>query len=443
MNPTFLTRFVHRLHGDQNGSMSIVSVFSVILLAAVLGMVINVGRHADRKVKLQNAADSAAYSGGVVLARGMNTLAFTNHLLCDVFAMTAYLREARQRRAELLAGPVLDTWEGVGPVFAGAPFPKFAALGEAIPQKVALERDLVAAFGAKNAALSEQVLPVMEEILAQEMIPEFQHAVRQSIPTLAAAATNEIARRHGEAGVGLTGGEPMSAILWRTHVLAVGGEGELWRPTLPAVDPVYEHSGNQPRYQDTARRQRRSYANLYLRQLNDRSLRDFDRIGKMSQFANLWRGFTQGELERLLTEEYPERNLPCVLREDAGDAFNQNERLERDFMFVGAVYWPPMPERLPGLFRNPLDGDDMAFAQVYLTPPRPRLIWRPTQPWWVARQNSPLHWDLMNQNWSVQLVPATSRALPAIVQTVPPGSSLRRQDLGGIGVEEFRRINTH
>ncbi len=39
-------------------------------------------------------------AGGVTdMRRGMNTLAFTNHLLCDVFALTAFMREARDGNA--------------------------------------------------------------------------------------------------------------------------------------------------------------------------------------------------------------------------------------------------------------------------------------------------------------------------------------------------------
>lgn len=436
-------RRITRLHRDESGSMSLVSVFSVIVLAVLLGMVINVGRRADRKVKMQNAADAAAYSGGVVLARGMNTLAFTNHLLCDVFAMTAYLREARDRHAETLAGPVLDAWENVAPQFAEAPLPKLAALTEGIPAKVVLERELIRAFSEQNAAVSEQVLPVMEEILAQEMIPAFQHAVIQTTPRLAAAATAEVARRHGDAGRGLSGGEPMYGVLWRTDVFPVGGEGELARTTLPAVDPVRDESPEQPQRLQTALAQRQDHAFLYLRQLNAAALADVDRWGKMSQFGALWRGFTQGQLERLLEEEYPDRNAPCVLRVDVAEEFDLNQLLERDFMFLGVVYWRPMPERLPGLFRNPLDGDDTAFAQVYLTPPKARLVRSWSRPWWVGRQNSPAHWDLMNQNWGVQLVPATARTAPEIVQTPPPGSTYRPHQLGGLSLDGFRRLNTH
>ena len=84
-------------------------------------MVMNVGRHVDGKLRMQNAADSAAYSGGVVLARGMNTLAFTNHLLCDVFAVTAILREARDRELGILhaASPGRLEQSGAGILFLG------------------------------------------------------------------------------------------------------------------------------------------------------------------------------------------------------------------------------------------------------------------------------------------------------------------------------------
>ena len=106
----------------------------------LLGMVMNVGRHVDGKIRMQNAADAAAYSGGVVLARGMNTLAFTNHLLCDVFAVTAFLREARDRNSASYVPGILAAWKKVAGVFPGSRFPKFAALGSAIQQKVPLEQ---------------------------------------------------------------------------------------------------------------------------------------------------------------------------------------------------------------------------------------------------------------------------------------------------------------
>ena len=111
---------IFRLDRDEDGTISIVSVFAVLLFTMLLGMVMNVGRHADNKIRMQNAADAAAYSGGVVVARGMNTLAFTNHLLFDVFAMTAFMREARDRHGEAYVPEILAAWNREAGKFAGS-----------------------------------------------------------------------------------------------------------------------------------------------------------------------------------------------------------------------------------------------------------------------------------------------------------------------------------
>ena len=57
------------LHRDERGAMSIVSLFALLVLTILLGSVINSVRQVDSKIRLQNAADAATYSGGVVLAR--------------------------------------------------------------------------------------------------------------------------------------------------------------------------------------------------------------------------------------------------------------------------------------------------------------------------------------------------------------------------------------
>src|SRR5262245_48467202 len=169
------------LHRDQSGSISLATVFALLLLTVLMGMVINVGRQVDNKVKLQNAADSATYSGGVVLARGMNTLAFSNRLLCDVFAMTAYLREGRDRNAESLTPEILATWRKIAPELANSNFSSsdrqpvlnarpgllaFSELGPAISDKVPLEQDMVRTYSDWMAAVADKLLPTFEQILA-------------------------------------------------------------------------------------------------------------------------------------------------------------------------------------------------------------------------------------------------------------------------------------
>jgi hypothetical protein len=104
-----------------------------------------------------------------------------------------------------------------------------------------------------------------------------------------------------------------------------------------------------------------------------------------------------------------------------------------------------MEERMPGLFSNPLNADSVAVSQCHLFLPQPRLIQDLEQPpdRQIYRRWVPTHRDLMNQNWTVQLVPATSQALPSIVQTTPPNSNITTPNLGGLSVEDFRRLNTH
>ena len=153
------------LHRDERGSMSIVSVFAVMFLAMLLGMVMNAGRHVDGKLRMQNAADSAAYSGGVVLARGMNTLAFTNLMLCDVFAVDAFLREARDQNSASYTSQILAAWNKVAGQFSASGYPKFTALGSAIQQKTPLEQQMVNSYSTWAKSVSDQVLPLMEEIL--------------------------------------------------------------------------------------------------------------------------------------------------------------------------------------------------------------------------------------------------------------------------------------
>lgn len=491
--------FLRRVHSDQRGTMSIVSVFAMMLMAMLLGMLINSARQVDGKIKMQNAADAAAYSGGVVIARGMNSLAFTNHLLFDVFALTAFMREARDRNAESFVPPVLAAWVQIGPVFASSGFPKFDRLGAAITQKVPLEQEMVYRYSEWAAAASDLMLPVLEDILAEEQIPEYQRALIAATPHLAQMATDEIAQRHDDYDVAAAAvsssssattasynSSPMAGVLWRTIGDVVGGSSEESRRTLPAVDPTLDEEPDQETYRDKARAQRKLLALRYLADWNNESLRAFDREAKMSQFGNLWRSFTCGQLEKLL-EEYPDTNLPQVIRSPTSDGLSQNDYVEQQFMYVSVIYRAKINEALPGLFSNPIESDSQAYAQVMIFVPEPRLIKRqgrrcdsPPRPdrsmggvpgdtvsfpagdepdptdedeeeWVVCRQGRPRGWDLLNQNWTCQLAPATTGSMPGILETDPRGMSpvidipfaLRLPNLGGLDGAALRKISTH
>ncbi len=456
-----------RLHRDESGAISMISVFAVILLTMLLGMVMNVGRHVDQKVKMQNAADASTMAGGLVIARSMNTLAFTNHLLFDVFALTAYMREARDRNSEQMVPDVLAAWRKTGEVFSAAEFQKFAALGDAIAEKVPREQEMVTSFSEWAAASSELMLPVLEEILSQELIPEFQRSLVKSTPQLAQLAAMEVAKAHGQAN---TPQIDLQAVIWRTLVDPVGGPSEDARRTLPVVDPALEQEADMADATDfdLAVEQRRRLSHHYLNDWNNVSMRVFDREAKMSRFSSIWRGFTCGNLERLLNDEFPSSNLPHVIRTRVDEMAETTAHLDQDFTFVGVVYGRHVNELSPGLFRNPAQGDATAFSQVLVFIPKPRLVkrWRriddappppqqaptsinlggvpgqsvglplaqrpvaepptpdddPEWEWFVTRQHTPTHWDLLNQYWTVKLVPASTPAVAQILNGQPPAS---------------------
>ncbi len=475
------SRKLASIHRDQHGTISIVSVFAVLLLTILLGMVINVGRHADEKIKMQNAADAAAYSGGLVLARGMNTLAFTNHLLFDVFAVTAFMREARERNSETYVPGVLGAWRRVGPVFSSSKFPKFEQLGAAIIEKVPREQEVVQTYSEWAAASSERILPLMEEILKKELIPEFQRAVVEAFPDIAQTAAMEVARRSGESD---HDDSVLRGVLWRTSVVPVGGQSKTFERTLPVIDPVTDFVPSQAQYQAVARYQREAMSHRHLGEWNYYAMWFFDREAKMCQFARLWRNFTCGHLNQLLTQEYPTTNLPFVIRTEKDNVTDMTTHLDRDFTFLGVVYRRKRPGILPGLFCNPLDSDAMAYAAVRLFVPRRRIMWYLPPPpvmmggvpgefpdlpgdeedsdgeeeeepgngqreWVITRQpHTSDEWDLLNQHWTVQLVPAVQATLPDILQTVPPlpefqDAGVRLPDLSGLTKDDICQISTH
>ncbi len=470
--------------------MSIVSVFALMFLAMLLGMVMNAGRQTDGKIRMQTAADSAAYSGGVVLARGMNTLSFTNHLLCDVFAVTAFLREARDQNSASYSPQILAAWNKVAGQFTASGFPKFTALGSAIQQKTPLEQKMVDSYSTWAKSVSDQVLPMMEEILSEEMIPKYQRVVVAACPDIAQSAARETAARNGDPDHGRG---TMYGVLWRTDARPLGGGNEAgYSPddrTLPAVDPELDSLPNQDEYVHQAQGQRYFLAHKYLGDWNNEALVGFDTNGKMSQFANLWRSFTCGYLEHLLNVEYPRTNLPMIIRGNPADAANPTAELQGHYTFISVVYWKKLPEMLPGLFRNPLEPDAQAFAEVHLFVPRARLGWVHEVPnsgssappqgavpgevaflgadgnsaqngagqsggstgaghWVVGRVGGPPDWNLLNQSWNCQLAPVTAPALATILQSDPQLSdfdsqNFRLPNLGGLTSEELQHISPH
>lgn len=478
-------RFLTRLHGDQRGVISILSVFAVLMLTAVLGMVMNVGRQVDGKIRLQNAADAAAYSGGVMVARGMNVLAFSNHLLSEVVALTALMREGRDQQSDKYIPDILSAWKKAGQIFQQSPFPKFKKLGQAIIQQAPLEQELADAFSAWAKATSELILPTLELILQEELIPEFERAVVRAYPDMAQQAALEAAAANGRPSHGRG---DLCGVVWRTgsNVVPVGGSGEAFQGTIPAIDPTDpSHSDRM----DEARDQRDRLASQYVRRWNREVLMFFDRRARMCQYATLWRNFVDGQqyppcgqLKKVLTEY--DKNVPHLIRTPRNQVPDSsiNQHLDEEFTFVGVAYWNKLANFAPRIFYNPMPAASVAFAQARVFIPHRRLIWRhqvsggedfggmpgnfpplpppgsgdtpppqgsPASESWVVgrRWEMSRAWDLQNQHWIAQLVPATNHWIPMILQQPPnvPGINAQQYQLPNVTLpmDQIGRISMH
>jgi hypothetical protein len=372
-----------------------------MLFTLLMGMVINIGRHVDDKVKQQNAVDAATFSGGVVLARGMNTLAFSNHLLCDVFALTAFMREARDRNAMALSEDVLGAWTKVGPIFEKSPYQKFTGLGKGIPAKVNAEREMIRTFSEFVGAISELTLPTLEQILQQKLIPQFERTLVMTVPGIAQQVTSEVARRHSTKPASELNKRGQTwGVLWRMNNVQEVGSSDEQDPqqrTLPAADPDpsgpdYNRLPYRELYLKAAIAERERLTYLYLDLWNGHILGLFPspRYAQMSQFFGLWTIFTHGQVCKLVNEEYPTTNLPYQIRRlqdglSPDDLMLEIRRsnppnwspaksyLEQNFRFAGVAYRKPLNEMFGKLFQNRLASDAMTSAEVALFVPLPRF----------------------------------------------------------------------
>jgi hypothetical protein len=534
-----------RLHRDERGIVSLMTVATLLVFVMMLGSLLNVARATEDKVRRQMAADSAAYSGSLILARGMNACAFTNHLQAEILALTAYFREGRLRRAERMSYVVLDEWSRVRVVFRRSQFQKFLRLGDAIAIREPQEREVVRTFSELTAAKATTVLPVLEAILgnptresrrvsplrndlpplhsqadspvtATHQITRFQQAVVLSFPELAARIADEAARRNL-----LNPNDPMVGPLSGARGFLFEPEGILrleGRPFVPTKQsargtmepnfslPVFLPSagttpsgpGNRGQIVESARELRRSWATHYLRQWvygRERDMEPFFRerpeeggseYAKMSAFVHLFNAFACGELDQLLDVEYFDTNLPVMLRpfganESVPPANNVSNptptappitttgvsdairSMHNDYTFFSVVSASPMRLSSGRMFRDPIAGSVVSFAQTSLFLPRPRFRCCPwsTQvtrvdpithqihsEWFDNYDSWPWEWNLYNQNWSVRLVPATHERIRDAMsgRMFDPDQQADRftaPDVSSLPLNDFRTMVTH
>jgi hypothetical protein len=90
-SPLSLDRLSRELHGKEEGMLSLASLFVVLGFLVLIGLLANAGMTASRKLETQNAADSVAYSAGVEMARGMNSITAVNHLIGELTALAVLI----------------------------------------------------------------------------------------------------------------------------------------------------------------------------------------------------------------------------------------------------------------------------------------------------------------------------------------------------------------
>lgn len=75
------------LHADEDGMIALVTLFVILFFLVLAGLVANAGNTVNRKIETQNAADATAISGAVWMARGMNAITATNHVMGEMMAL--------------------------------------------------------------------------------------------------------------------------------------------------------------------------------------------------------------------------------------------------------------------------------------------------------------------------------------------------------------------
>lgn len=72
------------LHSDRRGNMSIINIVAVMLCTLLIVFILNVSKIATRRIEHQDVADAVAVSPGYWMARGMNAVTATNHVIGEL-----------------------------------------------------------------------------------------------------------------------------------------------------------------------------------------------------------------------------------------------------------------------------------------------------------------------------------------------------------------------
>ena len=91
-----LQKQIQTANREQGGQALIFVTLALFVLICFFALVINVGHRVTQKVELQNAADAAAMSGGIWIARGLNMTSILNVSMTESLALIIFLKAVKK-----------------------------------------------------------------------------------------------------------------------------------------------------------------------------------------------------------------------------------------------------------------------------------------------------------------------------------------------------------
>lgn len=159
---------------DERGALLVMGIFMMLILVSMLYMLIGVGQTLQAREGMQDAADAAAFTSAVFLARGMNLIALINQLMAMLVAILVAIRLAETFMAMSSATLFSLAW------FYGITVPGATACQQAAQQL--------------GNAYDNAKDPIME---ALEVMHEVQEATSVLVPFVAfGAGALEAAKDH-------------------------------------------------------------------------------------------------------------------------------------------------------------------------------------------------------------------------------------------------------
>ncbi len=153
-------RKLRELKDDQSGAIMIMGVFMAVMLVGLIYYVVGIGDAILYRERMQDAADSAAFAGAVLHARGMNFIALINIVMAALLAILVALK-----LVETLA------WIGIGVIYAvvAASLGTLSALLAFVPPLQAVANGARSAYNALRPPIQAllRVCDTTEEAIAR------------------------------------------------------------------------------------------------------------------------------------------------------------------------------------------------------------------------------------------------------------------------------------